>query len=465
MIPQKFLECMKKILDHDEYVSFVATLAKPSVRALRVNTSKTNTATILPLLPFDVTPLPFCANAYYVGEEKVGALPAHHAGMFYMQDPGAVSTVAAIPITPGMRVIDLCAAPGGKATQLASAIGDDGILIANEYVPARCRILQGNIERMGVRNTVVTNLDTAILANHYGTYFDLVVVDAPCSGEGMFRKYEIASEEWSEENVTLCAMRQREILKNAVQLVKPGGRLLYSTCTFSLTENEENVAWLLDNYPDFSLLPVNTAVVDLTADGISTTEHDLSLCRRFYPHRSPGEGQFLAYFKKGEQGSMISPATPPKTTKSREILPLSKEEIATVTALFRDLCNEMPSGFLYRIRDAVFLAPDIPLPPFGIFAAGVCVGTWQKKRIEPHHQLYSALGTSFTRQLRLTADDPRVAQYLRGEEIDCPELLHTSNGYTAVLFEGAPLGGGKHVSGKLKNHYPKGLRTYASTIL
>ena len=236
MIPEKFLDRMREMpgLDFD---AFCAALEAPSVRALRVNPIKTTPEKLIPLLPFSADPLPFAAGAYYAPEDKVGALAAHHAGMMYMQDPGAISTVCAATPEESISAIDLCAAPGGKTTQLAAAIGSSGILVANEYVSARCRILQGNVERMGATNTVVTNLDTAVLADFYGPRFDLVVADAPCSGEGMFRKYDVAGTEWSVENVAACAARQREILSNAARLTRPGGRLLYSTCTFSLEEN------------------------------------------------------------------------------------------------------------------------------------------------------------------------------------------------------------------------------------
>ena len=217
MIPEQFLARMREMPDLD-FDAFVAALEAPAVRALRVNPIKTTPEKLIPLLPFSVSPLPFGAGAYYAPEDKVGALPCHHAGMIYMQDPGAISTVCAAAPARGLRVIDLCAAPGGKSTQLAAAIGDTGVLVSNEYVPARCRILQGNVERTGAANTVVTNLDTRVLADFYGSYFDLVVADVPCSGEGMFRKYDVATAEWSPENVTACAERQWQILQNAVLL-------------------------------------------------------------------------------------------------------------------------------------------------------------------------------------------------------------------------------------------------------
>ena len=451
MIPSQFLERMKNYLDAPAFEAFCQALEAAPVRAFRTNTDKTTDERLLPLLPFPAAPLPFAPHAYYATDDKIGAHPAHHAGMLYMQDPGAISTVAALSMEKGLRVLDLCAAPGGKSTQLAGAIGKEGVLVSNEYVTARARILQGNVERMGLTNTVVTNLDSAALADFYGSYFDLVVVDAPCSGEGMLRKYEAAAQEWSEENVALCATRQREILQNAAKCVAPGGRLLYATCTWSLAENEENVAWLLDTFRDFRLLPVADSVVAVTADGISQNGKDLSACRRFYPHISPGEGQFIALFAREGGGTSALP-------KKNHLIPLTRAENATVTAFFKETMQKMPEGIPCRLGDKVFLAPSVPLPPRGVFAAGVCVGTLLKGRLEPHHQFYSAYGADFKRILPLASTDARIGKYLAGEEIDAPELLDTKNGYAAVLFEGAPLGGGKHVAGRLKNHYPKGLR-------
>lgn len=451
MIPQKFLQRMQSYLDEASFEAFCAALERPPVRAFRVNTDKTDDNRLLPLLPFRATPLPFLPHAYYATDDKIGAHPAHHAGMLYMQDPGAISTVAALEPGKGLRVLDLCAAPGGKSTQLACAIGTEGVLVSNEYITARARILQGNVERMGVKNTVVTNLDSKTAADFYGSYFDLVVVDAPCSGEGMLRKYEAAAEEWSEENVTLCATRQRDILQNAARCVAPGGRLLYATCTWSLAENEENVAWFLDTFPDFSLLPVSDSVAAVTVNGMAINGRDLSRCRRFYPHVSPGEGQFIALLQRAPDSRATSP-------QKDSFTPLTRTETAVVEAFFKDTLQQIPQGRLCRLGDKIFLSPNCPLPPRGVFAAGVCVGTLIKGRLDPHHQLYSAYGADFKRTLALNADDIRVTKYLNGEEIDAPELQNMQNGFAAVLFEGAPLGGSKHVAGRLKNHYPKGLR-------
>ncbi len=454
MIPSAFLERMKTLPGLD-FEAFCAALDEPAVRALRVNPIKTDPERLLPLLPFAVEPIPFLPGSFYTGADKVGGLPAHHAGMFYMQDPSAICAVSSIAVPPGAKVLDLCAAPGGKSTQLAAAIGETGVLVSNEYVPARCRILQGNLERIGAANAVVTNLEASALADFYGSVFDLVVVDAPCSGEGMFRKYEIANAEWSPESVALCAERQKEILKQAVRCVRPGGQLLYSTCTFSLEENEQNVEWLLNTYPEFHLIPVRPEIAAVTADGICFPgcRQDLRAARRFYPHLSPGEGQFVAVLERQEGERKYDLPT------ANRLLPLNRNELTAVYTFLSDTLISLPDRNLGKLRDEIRLTPDFPVPQKGVFAAGICLGTFQKERIVPHHQLFSALGTRFRRRIDLKDGDPRVFRYLRGEEIPCPELAGESNGYAAVLYEGVALGGGKAVSGCLKNHYPKGLRS------
>lgn len=451
MIPEAFLARMREMPDLD-FDAFYAALEAPAVRALRVNTLKTDADTVRALLPFATDPLPFAENCFYAPSDKVGGLAAHHAGMFYMQNPGAISTVAAAAPKSGITVLDMCAAPGGKSTQLAAAIAPHGTLVANEYVPARCKILQGNIERLGCRATVVTNLSTDQLADFYGSSFDLVVADVPCSGEGMLRQYEVAGEEWSEENIRLCAARARDILENAATCVKPGGHLLFSTCTFAPEENEHQIDRFLAAHPEFSLLPVTPEIIRITANGVNFTglSHDMTPARRFYPHLSPGEGQFVALLQK----SADAPFSPARADAAQ---PLSKKDAQTVRDFLAQNLTAIPDMRLVQLRDDVYLAPALPIPSRGVFAPGVCVGTLQKGRLVPHHQLFSAYGKDFRRKLSLSPDDSRVTAYLRGEEIATPELAR-ENGFCAVLYAGAPLGGGKAVDGRVKNHYPKGLR-------
>ena len=316
---------------------------------------------------------------------------------------------------------------------------------------------------MGAKNVIVTNHATDKPAAFYGPSFDLVVADVPCSGEGMFRKYEVAGEEWSPENVANCAIRQREILTNAAKLVKAGGRLLYSTCTFSLEENERNVDWFLSEFPDFSLIPVSKEIAAVTADGIcfAGCTHDLTLCRRFYPHRSPGEGQFVALLQRSED------AERGKLPRDELSAP-DKKTLAAANAFLAELLTEIPQNMrITQLRDSLWLTPDFPIPSGGIFAPGVCIGTLQKGRIEPHHQLSSAYGKQYKRQVDLGPDDPRVAAYLRGEEISLtPEESAVGNGYAALLYAGAPLGGARLTSATaatraLALHLPSAARNRA----
>ncbi|MBQ9131236.1 MAG: hypothetical protein IJX62_02025 [Clostridia bacterium] len=463
-LPIAFENRMKNLLgkEYDAFLS--AMLEETAVKGLRVNTNKVSVEEFEANSPFPLTPLPYVKGGYVVAEDaRAGKHPYHHAGAYYLQDPGAMATVAALPEglldKPNLKILDLCAAPGGKTTQLASAVAPfGGVVLANEYVATRSRILAGNVERMGLCNVCVTNVDSKYLAEWYPDFFDLVVVDAPCSGEGMFRKNDLASTEWSPENVTMCARRQEEILENAVRCVAPGGYLLYSTCTYSTEENEETVAAFLTAHPGFSLIPCSPAVVNCTAEGVGipNTEIDLSLCRRFYPHVSPGEGQFVALMaREGERGEDVR-------KKASSTPSLSKPLQAAADAFLKETLGNTVSPLLLR-HGYISAFPalnqtDFPLPPQTV-AVGVPLGEERKGRIVPHHHFFMAYGRQIQSRLLLESDDPRVARYLAGEEIDVPRNL---KGYTAVLLRigdtALTLGGGKAVGGRLKNYYPKGLR-------
>jgi NOL1/NOP2/fmu family ribosome biogenesis protein len=281
----------------------------------------------------------------------------------------------------------------------------------------------------------------------------------------MFRKNSRAIEEWSEENVKMCAERQREILENVAKCVKKGGKLLYSTCTFAPEENEENVAWFLDNHPDFALVKAEDALICNSSDGVMLDgcEYDMTLCRRIYPYRSNGEGQFIAVFERREGGFFESER--PKKDKKQKGADGARKNRAELDSLAaaRDFLKKNltvePDGELIMLGEMIFLSPRIALPAYNVFAAGVCVGECVKGRIVPHHQLFSACGREFKLKLELSSHDDRVKRYLRGEEIGCSEELGERSGWCAVMIDGCCVGGAKVSSGVAKNHYPKGLRT------
>ena len=473
MLPIEFKERMRSLLGDESERFFSEIENGNSVRAFRVNGIKLSIEAFeaaAPEIQREKTEFP--EEAFYTDEPYPGSLPCHHAGMIYMQDPSAMATVHAIKITEGAKILDSCSAPGGKTTQLAAFAGESGIVVANEYEAKRCRILQSNVERMGCRNTVVVNLDTAVLAEIYPEKFDVVLCDAPCSGEGMFRKNELAVGEWSLENVKMCAERQREILENVAKCVSGGGRLIYSTCTFSLEENEMNVEWFLDTHPDFSLVEVEDGLKKVTSDGISFEgcRFDMTKTRRFYPHVSHGEGQFIAVFERSQTEMPESADSIPRKDKKKKTVPekVSRTDAELLAAAKEFLKENLREGFegegkyeLVVLGSRAYLKPDIALPNYGVFAAGVCVGEINGKRFVPHHQLFSAFGTEFLRRVDLASRSPETFNYLKGMEISVDGKMASCakpDGWAAVLVEGCALGGGKISSGVCKNHYPTGLR-------
>lgn len=453
MYPEAFLSRMKRLLG-DGYADFLRAAECPPSRALRTNPLK-----LAGGVPSDamrhalsLSPVPYAENGYFFVSEKIGTTPWHHAGAFYVQDPGAMSAVAAVPIARGAKILDLCAAPGGKSHQAISRAGREGLLVANEYVPSRAKTTVGNFERLGIPNAMVTSLDTAVFPTLFDAYFDLVICDAPCSGEGMFRKNELAAEEWSESAVLASAKRQAEILKNVASLVRVGGYLLYSTCTYSPEENEERVDAFLAGHPDYRLVPVAECVRTVTADGIAPAGalcKNLTDCRRFYPHRAPGEGQFFALLKR------VSGTQTPSILYKDASLPLSKEDDRLLSDFLSSSVGGLPPLVYRKIGSRIVaLTEALPVPKASVFSAGVTVGETERGRLVPHHQFFSAYGKFFARTVDLSSDDPRLGAYLHGEEIPS----EGENGYVAVLCDGIALGGGKRVDGRVRNYYPKGLR-------
>jgi NOL1/NOP2/fmu family ribosome biogenesis protein len=296
-------------------------------------------------------------------------------------------------------------------------------------------------------------MDTAEFPKLFSGYFDYVICDAPCSGEGMFRKYDEAIEEWSEENVKASAKRQSAIMDNCASAVRPGGYLIYSTCTYSMEENEENVVAFLSRHPDFSIRPVSVELVSITAPGIPPKGYlgnDITLTRRFYPHRSLGEGQYIALLQKDENSNDMKSIL----YKDASITP-SKAEISVVEKFLYDNMNTVPKGrFIKQGSGIALLCHKMPVPNRGVFMPGVMLGEIKGNNFFPHHHFFTAFGRDMKRVEELTRDDPRVNKYLHGEEID----TNLDGGWCAVCYEGMTLGGGKVTQGKIKNHYPKGLR-------
>lgn len=451
--PNEFEARMRRLLE-DDYDAFAAAYDLPPTRGLHINLCKMSVGRLAEAVDFPITPLGFSDESFTFECDGIGNHPLHHAGAIYVQEPSAMLpmlmlTASEFAVFEHPRVLDLCASPGGKSSQAANLLANrGGFLLSNEYVPNRALTLAENIERLGIIDAAVTNLASDVIARDLEDSFDLTIVDAPCSGEGMFRKDENAVSEWSPENVEMCAKRQRQILENAAKTVKNGGFLLYSTCTFSLDENEQNVAWFLDEHPEFEPVMPSERVKNASSDGISIDGSNMSFCRRVYPHSSIGEGQFAALMrKKGvldcEKAYIcdfphLSPA----------------DERAAREFLASTVGDELAKGLnLVQKKDGIYIvSPHAVLPRSGVLSPGVKLGEVRKGRLVPHHRFFMAYGGSFTNKFELDTDAAR--DYIKGLELDCDAF----GGYGVVTFHGATLGGVKVSAGRAKNHYPKGLR-------
>lgn len=428
MLPEAFLQRMEAQLG-SEYPAFLESLERPRAVALRFNPMKGER----PVLPFVGAPVPWEPEGfYYDPETRPGLHVYHEAGVYYLQEASAMAPVALLDPKPGERVCDLCAAPGGKTTQIAGRMLGQGFLVCNEINPKRAKILSRNIERMGVANALVTNEHPETLASRFPGFFDRVLVDAPCSGEGMFRKEEAAVTDWSQETVQMCARRQREILDSAARLVRPGGRLVYSTCTFAPEEDEETVAAFLEAHPEFTPEPVE-APWFVPGENASY---------RMWPHKLLGEGHFAAVLRKTQGESGEVPACP------GEKCPKAWESFA------KELDITLPEGKAVSFGQSLYWAPtELPeLNRLKVLRPGLELGTERKGRFEPAHALALWLKTCAVTEI-FPPESPEMKAYLHGDVVPSGK-----KGWCLVQAGGYAIGWGKGDGSVLKNHYPKGLR-------
>ena len=439
MLPNDFIARQRRLLGA-EYDRFAAAFDRPRSAGIRLNPAKCTA----PLPQFCGEPIPWAPNGYLLlPGTRPGLHPYHDAGVYYLQEPSAMAPAALLDAQPGQRVLDLCAAPGGKSTQLAAAMRGQGLLVCNEIHPKRARILSSNIERLGIQNALVLNEHPAALAARFSGYFDRILVDAPCSGEGMFRKEEAALADWSPETVQMCAARQYEILCSAAQMLRPGGRLVYSTCTFAPEENEGVVSRFLHAHPDFSILSIDAPwFAPGRPDWIDDPAVGLASAFRLWPHLLPGEGQFAAVLERAGEGSAAE-------ASQAYLTPLPAPAADFVRAAGLPF-----SGGALRFGETLYLAPHgLPeLKGLHVLRAGLELGEVRKERFLPAHALALAL-ESFPCCISFPADSREIAAYLRGET-----LPGERTGWTLVCVDGYPLGWAKGSGGTLKNHYPKGLR-------
>lgn len=457
-LPIEFEKKMKAFLG-DEWDDFLYSYDNNRFQALRFNTLKVQSPEermrILKTLKISSDKKGSWANEAYYFDENVrpGKHPYHEMGLYYIQEPSAMSAAALLAPKPGMRVLDLCAAPGGKSTQLATYLGDSGLLVSNEINTQRSRILSQNIERMGIKNAIVTNEDSFVLASHFPGFFNAIQVDAPCSGEGMFRKLPEAIEQWSMENVAICAERQKEILDNAAVMLKPGGTIVYSTCTFSKEENEDVIEYFLERHPDFTLEEME----------------------RFWPHKVDGEGHFVA--KLVRRGCVDTDLKADRKTKKNknsknrknETKPaLTKENMKLLSEFLDETISEDVAAWIKNSRlvmfgEQLYRLPDMEVDIKGLKVqrAGLHIGEFKKQRFEPSHSLALALKLNDAKNLvKLTCDNPQTIGFFNGQSVmlSDEQAAECKKGWALVCVDGYPAGWGKVNGAQVKNHYPKGLR-------
>ena len=442
MLPSAFHEKMARLLGAD-YEAFLASYDLPRAVGLRVNPAKDGGE-----LPFALKPVPWAEHGYYYNPEvRPGTHPWHDAGHYYLQEPSAMAPAALVPPKPGDRVLDLCAAPGGKSTQLAAALQGEGLLVCNEISGQRAKILSQNIERMGIANALVVSEHPENLAKRFPRYFDRVQVDAPCSGEGMFRKEEAAVQDWNPEAVLACARRQREILESAAKMVRAGGLLVYSTCTFSPEENEGVISDFLRDHPEFSLPEVDAPwFAPGRPDWVENPMPGLERTFRLWPHLLRGEGHFAAVLQYNGTEASDCP----------------EEKGIPMPAELKDFLGKLnitlPDGNLTAMGQRLYwMPPAMPaLRGLKVLRAGLCLGEQKKGRFEPDHALALYLKDAAS-VAEFAPDSAEIAAFLRGEPIP-----GAAQGWTLIKAGHLSLGWAKGSGGMLKNHYPKGLRRYIS---
>lgn len=455
MLPQAFLERMERMLG-DEYPAFLESYEKERYQALRVNPLKADREDFLQKAPFTLRTVTWEPNGFYYDKDDApGKHPYHAAGVYYIQEPSAMAPAAYLDAQPGERILDLCAAPGGKSTQIAAAMRGEGLLISNEIHPARAKILSENIERMGIRNAMVTNESPQSLAKVFEAYFDRIMVDAPCSGEGMFRKNADACDEWSPENVAICAQRQAEILECAASMLRPGGRMVYSTCTFAPEENEGTISRFLEKHPEFSI--VDVPHYETMSEGVAAwtdaPQPGLERTIRLFPHHVDGEGHYLAVL--GKAGSVSDnyegycARGPEKGIPERD----AKEYLDFA----KDTLRVKPEGKLIRFGEQLYLAPEEMPATKGlkVLRPGLHLGTMKKNRFEPSHALALALRPEdVLHSYDMEGNSREVRMYLNGQTLQ----EDGEKGWYLMTVDGYSIGWGKLAGGMIKNHYPKGLR-------
>ena len=441
-LPETYIQHMQELLQ-EELDDYLRAMDEKPANALRVNTNKISPEEFRKIAPFELTPVPWCRNGFIYGEnERPGTHPYYYAGLYYMQETSAMVPAAILPVADGDLVLDACCAPGGKSTALACKLHGTGLLVSNDISASRQNATLKNMERFGVTNAYITAADLNSLARRYPETFDKILLDAPCSGEGMFRRDPSLIRAWQEKGSAYYAPLQKELILAAAKMLKKGGQMVYSTCTFAKEEDEEVVQYLCSTMPDMHVIPVPDRYEGFMP-GILEGFED---CVRLYPHRLRGEGHFAALLQKD--------GTAAKTAVKQHSDRMPKE----AAEFMKLLSGRLKNGPVSCRNDQIYVLPDQEIDMNGIrvIRSGLHLGTVKNGRFEPSQALaFACTEDDFANCIHLDKDDPAVMKYLRGETIFCDE---GKDGWVLVCIERWPLGFGRKQGKNIKNRIQKGYR-------
>lgn len=460
-LPAEFLAQMQELLG-TEYDAYLESFQAVREYGLRVNTLKLTPEEFTQISPFALESIPWIGNGYfYSGADRPGKHPYYFGGLYYLQEPSAMTPANRLPIEPGDKVLDLCAAPGGKSTELAAKLQGKGVLVSNDISNSRAKALLKNLELFGVQNTVIMSESPHKMAGPFTEYFDKILIDAPCSGEGMFRKEPSVIKSWVQNGTAFYEKLQREIVTYALQMLKPGGMLVYSTCTFNPGEDEGMVMYMLEQCPELKILPIEgyEGFCPGRPDVVEGGREDLKNCVRIFPHKMRGEGHFVALLQKGEPEARFDSTGTQKHTNryTKEI-----ESLEAFTDFMKDVSLELDRGRIIRRGDHLMYVPDgVPeLKGLRILRSGLLLGEYKKNRFEPSQALAMALrADAYAHSICLPVEDERVIRYLKGETLEVEDLTdHPLKGWQLVCAGKYPLGWAKGTGTSLKNKYLAGWR-------
>lgn len=453
-LPEKYTERMKGLLGEEEYQEYLKSFEQKNVRGLRVNTLKISPEEFEKISPFSLKKIPWTENGYYYEDDVQPAKhPYYYAGLYYIQEPSAMTPAQLLPVEPGDCVLDVCAAPGGKSTELAAKLKGKGVLVSNDISNSRAKALLKNIELMGVKNAYVVSEIPEKLVAKFAGYFDKILIDAPCSGEGMFRKEPSMVKSWEEHGVEFFEKLQKGIIDSAVKMLKPGGKILYSTCTFSPEEDEGSMKYLLSKNEDFTIERPQKVWHEFAPGHPEWVDgpEELKDCIRLWPHKLQGEGHFISLLsKQGEEGRKAN-----FLGKKKFVMP---EEAAE---FFSHVTMELPLENCVQVKEKLFCLPDadIDMKGYRVLRSGLYLGDLKKNRFEPSQSLAMALKIEeYDQTVNFSSNDINVRKYLKGETLEFSD--NDATGLFLICVDGFPLGWAKANKGKLKNKYHSGWRMF-----